>query len=374
MKRLFNCNCFNCSVLIFAVILAALAENLFGQQRGKVRLEDQSWRVLAKAQVAFDSGDYGHASALCQDARISRNRELEWNRSIMEYTLNAPEVKRKGPLISDLIPVLKEREDYEALDIINYWCDKRGAAFFNDSLPELYAWLLRLKNYPECDFLQAKIFRLEGEYSLAMEYLESARSQSDLLDVPAQKFDILYEMADLAKTMDDARTLEGSLLLIVAEDGLYKDETIKRAMQKSIQLKRKDIVSYFFYLFRHSSPNSIKAYYELGKIRREQKNSREGFSMTAFGSVCAFTHILDILTDRSPEYSWTTMESFLAECARYGDVLEWTRKNGFWKGLFDLAVISNENGWTNFGESLLRLLSEDCPDDYWKTAAAEKLH
>lgn len=356
-------------VFFIAIILSALGGILSAQHPVKPKVSEQSWRVLARAQVAFERGDYGEAIVLCGEARKSRIKELEWNRYVMQNTLSAPEIKRKGPLISDLIPVLKSREDFEALEIINAWVDRRGAAYFDDSLPKLFDYLKRLNEYPECDFLLAKIYRIEGEYDLAMQYLRNAREQSDLLDVPAQKYDIYYEAADLAKVTGDQKEWEGSLLLIVADDGLYKDDASKRAMVRTVQLKRKDLVDYFFMLHRYSAINSIKAYFELGQFYKGQKRPRDAWSMTANGVVCAFTWMLEILRDRNSEFSFKDLEGFFAECGRYEDVMAWANKNGVWRGFYDMALSAVENGWINFGASLCQTLSESCPDSYWSAAA-----
>lgn len=356
-------------VFFIAIILSALGGILSAQHPVQPKVSEQSWRVLAKAQVAFDKGDYGDAIALCEAAKQSRAKEVEWNRYVMENTLHAPEVKKSGPFISDLMPILKEREDFDALDIINYWLGKRGSAYFGNSLPNLYEFLTRLKEYPECDFLQAKIYRLEGEYGMALGFLQNARAHAELLDVPAQKFDILYETADLAKVMGDAKEWEGSLLLIVADDGLYKDEAAKRAMARSAGLKRKDLVDYFFMLNRHSALNSIRAYFDLGRLYKEQKRSRDAWNMTASGVVCAFTWTLEILKDRSPEYSFDGLAGFFTECGRYEDVMAWAGKNSVWKGFYEMALSAKDNGWNSFGSSLLEIMAASCPDEYWASAA-----
>ena len=355
--------------ILTALILFALGGIASAQHPVQPKVSEQSWRVLAKAQVAFDKGDYGDALALCEAAKQSRAKEVEWNQYVMNNTLHAPEVKKNGPFISDLMPILKEREDFDALDIINYWLGKRGAAYFGNSLPKLYDFLKRLNEYPECDFLQAKIYRLEGEYGMAMSFLQNARSQSELLDVPAQRFDILYETADLAKVMGDEKEWEGSLLLIVADDGLYKDDAAKCAMARSAGLKRKDSVDYFFMLNRHSALNSIRAYFDLGQLYKDQKRNRDSWNMTASGVVCAFTWILEILKDRSPEYSFENLAGFFRECGRYEDVLAWTGKNNVWKGFYEMALSAKDNGWTSFGSSLLEIMAASCPDEYWSAAA-----
>lgn len=357
------------TLFLTALIFIALGGIAFAQHPVKPKVSEQSWRVLNRAQVAFESGDYGEAIALCEEARKSRGKELKWNSYVMQSTLSSPEVRKKGPFISDLIPVLKSREDYEALEIINAWLDRRGADYFDNSLPKLYDYLKRLNEYPECDFLQGKIYRLEGEYGLAMQYLKNAREQSELLDVPSHKYDILYEIVDLAKVIGDQKEYEGSLLLIVAGDGLYKDDASKRAMVRTVQLKRKDILNYFFMLHRYSAVNSIKAYFELGKIYKEQKRVRDSWAMTANGVVCAFTWMNEILRDRNPEFSFKELDSFFTECARYEDVLAWTSKNGIWQGFYDMAGIAIENGWITFGMSLYQTLANSCPDSYWAAAA-----
>ncbi|MBO4546770.1 MAG: hypothetical protein J5700_04240, partial [Treponema sp.] len=279
-------------VFFIATILLALGGLLSAQHPVKPKVSEQSWRVLAKAQVAFDRADYGEAIALCEDARKSRGKELKWNSYVMQNTLSSPEVKRNGPFISDLIPVLKDREDFEALEIINAWLDRKGADYFDNSLPKLFEYLKRLNEYPECDFLLAKIYRLEGEYDLAMQYLKNARENTDLLDVSAQRFDIYYEAADLAKVMGDQKEWEGSLLLVVANDGLYKDDASRRAMVRTVGLKRKDLVNYFFMLHRYSAVNSIRAYFELGQFYKSQKKARDYWAMTANGVTCSFTWML----------------------------------------------------------------------------------
>lgn len=356
-------------LLFTAFILFTLGGALFAQHPVQPKVSEQSWRVLAKAQVAFEKGEYGDAIALCEDAKKSRARELEWNRYVMDGTLHAPEVKKNGPFISDLMPILQERESFDALEIIDYWLGKKGADYFGNSLPNLRDFLMRLNEYPECDFLLAKIYRLEGEYDLAMQFLQNARSQSDLLDIPAQKFDILYEIADLAKVQGDKSEWEGSLLLIVADDGLYKNDAAKRAMARSASLKRKDVVDYFFMLNRHSALNSIKAYFDLGELYKSQKRKRDSWNMTASGVVCSFTWILEILRDRSPEYSYEKLSDFFKECAIYEDVMKWAGKNNVWKGFYDMALSAKDNGWEKFGESLLQIMASSCPDQYWAAAA-----
>lgn len=360
-------------VFLIAIILSALGGILSAQHPIEPQVSEQSWRVLAKAQVAFDKGDYGDALALCAEAKKSRLKELEWNRYVMENTLHAPEVKKNGPFISDLMPILKEREDFDTIEIIDYWVGKRGADYFGNSLPNLYEFLKRLNEYPECDFLQAKIYRLEGEYDMAMSFLQNARSQSDLLDVPAQKYDILYEIADLAKVKGDQKEWEGSLLLIVADDGVYKDEAAKRAMARSAGLKRKDLVDYFFMLNRQSALTSVRAYFELGELYKSQKRWRDAWNMTASGVVCAFTWTLEILKDRSPEYNYDTIENFFAECGRYEDVVAWTSGNNIWKGFYEMALSANDNGWKQFGQGLLEKMAAACPDPYWAAAAKKAL-
>ncbi len=367
-------------IAFFSLFTIFLALEIFSQRMVRPENLVQSDRILARAQHAFDAGRYSEAMTLCEEARLARRNEVRWSSFVIGNVLAVPAIKRAGPFISDLMPILKEREEYDAIQIIEGQIERHGSDFFGNSLPRLYDYLKSLDEYPESDFLLAKIYRLEGEYDLAMQFLERARSHSDILDVPAVKFDILYEMADLANVLGDDTNCEKALLLVVEGDGLYRNKTMYNAIEKSVKLKRRgvDLAEYFLQLFRSPSINSMRAYFELADIYESRGEMKESFYMTAFGVIVGFTHVVEILDDRLGEITFDenerrSLDHFFAECGKNEDVMSWMQGRGLWRGFFNMAVRARKNGWDDFAVSFLSKLSEACPDEYWRTAAKSAL-
>lgn len=363
-------------IIFFSFFTILFAFEIFSQSPSRPEDSFRSDRILARAQHAFDAGRYSEAMTLCEEARLARRNEVLWSCFVIANVLNAPAIKRAGPFISDLMPILEEREEYDAIEIIEEKIERYGSDFFGNSLTKLYDYLESLGDYPESDFLLAKIYRLEGEYDLAMQYLERARSHSDILDVPAVKFDILYEMADLADVLGDDTTYEKTLLLVVEGDGLYRNRTMRNAIEKSVKLKRRgvDLAEYFLQLFRSDAINSMRAYFELADIYEKRGDLKESFYMTAFGVIVGFTHAVEILDDRLGEITFDenerrSLEHFFTECGKNEDVMSWMQGRGLWRGFFNMAVRARKNGWNDFAVSFLEKLSESCPAPYWQTAA-----
>ena len=363
-------------IAFFSLFTIFLVLKVFSQNLARSENPVQSDRIFARAQYSFDAELYSEAMTLCEEARLARRNEVRWSCFVIGNVLSAPAIKKAGTLISDLMPILREREEYDAIEIIENQLERHGSDYFGNSLSRLYDYLESLENYPESDFLIAKIYRLEGEYDLAMRYLERAWSHSDILDVPAVKFDILYEMADLANVLGDDIAYEKSLLLVVEGDGLYKNTTISNAIEKSVKLKRRgvDLAEYFLQLFRSPSINSMRAYFELADLYEKRGELKESFLMTAFGVIVGFSHAVEILDDRLGEITFDendrrSMEYFFAECGRNYDIMSWMQEKGLWRGFFNLAIRARENGWNDFATSFLEKLSKSCPDPYWRTAA-----
>lgn len=363
-------------IALFSFFTMVLVLNTFSQNPIRPENADQSERIFARAQHAFDAKRYSEAMTLCEEARLARQNEVRWSCFVIGNVLNAPAIKRAGPFISDLMPILEEREEYDAIEIIENWIERHGSDYFGNSLLKLYDYLESLEAYPECDFLLAKIYRLEGEYDLSMRYLERALSHSDILDVPAVKFDILYEMADLANVLGDDISYEKALLLVVEGDGLYRNTTMRNAIEKSVKLKRRgvDLAEYFLQLFRSPSINSMRAYFELADIYEKRGERKESFLMTAFGVIVGFSHAVEILDDRLGEIMFDenerrSLDHFFSECGRNYDIMSWMQEKGLWRGFFNLAIRARENGWNDFASSFLTKLAELCPDPYWQKAA-----
>ena len=85
---------------------------------------------------------------------------------------------------------------------------------------------------------------------------------ADFLDIPAEKYEILYQMAYLAQQKNDNAEYEKYLLMILADDSLYYKNTVfcNAVMRTISSPAEKEPLKKFFSLYRVDSSNYLRAY------------------------------------------------------------------------------------------------------------------
>lgn len=334
-----------------------------------------SWRILQKAQQEFDNNNFSVSMTYCQNAISKRKQECESAVAFLKKTLRPYEVRRVGNFISDILVVLKERQEYDAIEIIEHYITIYGSDFFENSITNLLNYIEKSIEYPEADFLIAKIYKIEGEYKLALDYLIRASKNVELLEIPAMKIDIYYEISDIAEYLNDTVIQEKNLLFIVKNKMVdsVDDKTFNSALLRTSRSVKENYSSKFFSLYRIDGIYKLEAYFKLSQIYYNAKNYKDAYLNNLYGVLVSFTHIDSILKDRDSDYEYTTLENFFKEISRYEDILEWCNNMKFWKGFCDIYDLGNINQFTRFPKDVLKVLAKSCPDKYWKNVAIEKL-
>lgn len=358
-------------VLLFTLILF-VGFSLFSDNM-RSDGSQESWLVLKKAQQEFDLNNYAMAMKLAQDSISLRKKEIQYADNILQSALNPYQVRKAGDYIEDVLKILDERQEYEVYSIIKRITEQKGIEFFEGSISKLTEYLKKRVNYPEAFFLIAKIYKLEGEYNIALDYLNKACLSSDSLEIPSQKADILYEMAEIAEFIDDTRMQEKSLLLI-ANDGKFNDSTLKNALLRTSKSEKEDNSSRFFSLYRIDAVNTIKAYFKLSAFYAENKEYQDSYLTNLYGVLISFTHINSILEERDSDYSYKSLETFFSKLSLYPDIMKWCNDIGFWKGFYDIYELGRKNNFVRFPNDILNNLAKFCPEEYWQKAAEQKLN
>ena len=237
--------------------------------------EDQDWRMLQQAENYFEDEKYGEAINLAEKAKDSRKQEVAWERYTIESSFKNSTVRKAGDSLSEVIDALKKRSSVSALNVISSAFDKKGESYFGNSVSKLNEYLSTADRYPEADYLIGKIYNLEGETELSLQYLQKALLNQDALDVPEQKYDIMYTLAEISYNSGNDDDYEKYLKLVLKDDANYKDPdnpnapgTLMNAMIATIKNKRNPGTSYndkektvdkFFKLYRSRNVISIKA-------------------------------------------------------------------------------------------------------------------
>jgi len=375
--------------LILASIFSVFCPYVFAKSNAD---ENDYFLTLRYAQNAFENGDYGKALSLAEKAKTERIKVVERELKILDQTQKLPAVRKAGDYLYDIMPELKQRNQTKAIEIIENYLEKYGADRFNGKFSKLKEFLIRTKNFPESDFLIGKIYRLEGETSVAEEYMNKAYDKKDILNVPDLKYDILYELAEISKDKHDYDGYERYFKNILKDDKYYADvepakssskdsaegdnsRSIhnKRAYMNSIvrliKTNKADSVEKFFLMYRNDSDISTKALAGLSDFYFKQNENEKALRCSALGCITALTKIEEILKDRVTDYSYTSFADLLKNASAYSDIVSWGNKNGIWQMYFNFAEIAKSCGCNNFAQELFSVLKDYEPEAYWKNRA-----
>ena len=366
------------SIMLLAVILIT---SLAAQSKESLDPEQYSWRMLQKAQTAFDQRDFGLAFKHADAAKINRKKEVEWAITTLEQAMKPVAVQKVGDNIDAVLDILKERDSHDAVSIIESNLANLSKEYFDYSMMNLKNHIIKYSEYPEADFLIGKIYELEGEYTLSKYFLLKAWENAELLAIPDEKYDFLYEMASLAELTGDQEEYEKSLLLIIAEDPNYLQNTSETGFSKSIvkAVKTGTDLDKFFLLYRNTSYFSMKAFFALAnfytneQLKQSISLNDKVLTMSSMGVVTAVSRIEDVIKERKLEYSYESFETLLQDISLYEDIVTWGKKYEVWKGFYVFALAVYESGQSDFAEHLLSILSKYSPDEYWARASKERL-
>lgn len=357
--------------ILFIFILFSICLSPFAAEKNTKT--DESVVAYRNAIEAMDAQDYGKALKYSEDAILYRRQRIENQINTVKNSLSAKRVQAAGDRFEPVLAVLENRKEYETSGIINYYLKKKGKDYFEDSITNLLIYLENSTAFPEAHKLIGDIYKLEGEYQFAEEYYLMALDKADVLDIPDEKYEILYMLADISRLEDDFPKMEVRLLNILSEDINYKDSALKRAMTGTISNNKNDSMEKFFNLYRADSYNSINAYNQLAEYYYNAKKLDKALDFSCLAAITSFTRIIEIITSRNSTYKYEGLASFFQEASMYDDVIEWGSRNSAWKSFNILAKYAAEKGSNNFSKALLRVIARYTPEVYWQRDAVLQL-
>ena len=361
------------SLFVLFLVVSATHFTVSAQIPKRPNSEEHDWRYVLLAQDAYNRNDYGQAMSYLQTAKAIRRQNVAWEIYTLNIALTPNEVQRAGDRISDVIPVLRERDTNEAADILELVIEKKTYEFFKGSISEIMSYIKQSEVYPEADYLLGKVYQIEGEYPLAMKYYNDAWLNRSFLDIPDQRFDILYEMADLALSMNNPVDYEKFLLTIVSEDEVYKNETLKKAMLRTISVPGKigneSNVDRFFNMYRANNIRCLKAYYLLAHYYAENGLYEKALHASALGNLTSYSRIIEAMLRKNDAYTFETLQVFFTDIQANSEILEWSENQGFWTGLLDFASIAQKSGSLKFAKELLTVLIKTAPHSLYRNRA-----
>ena len=330
-------------------------------------------RIFEEARISFEVQEYGNCLNLCERAEYARRAKTEWEVYTLKNSFKPAEVKIRGDVIDDVVPVLEERQDFDALEIIDRYRKYYGLERFDFSCKNLIDFIKSRKSFPEASFLKGRVYHLEGEYDVAEKLFLQALENSSILDVPDERYDILYALSEINFTQNDFRKYEEYLLLILSEDSAYRDSSLIAAMRNTIESKKSDCMEKFFKMYRAGNYRLLRAYFSLAGYYLSKNERKKALTCVSLGSLTAFTKIYDIVSKRNPEFEYSGFSELLKEASTYSDIVEWGKNNDVWKGFNDFADEAYRSSCPIFSVNLYSALKNSSPEEYWRLDAEKKL-
>lgn len=335
--------------------------------------EGDSIKAYRNAISAFDDNDYGKALKYSEDAILYRKQQIDQQTEILKTSLTSRSVQKAGDRIDSIVKILESRKEYNTVNIINYYLKKKGEPFFNNSMEQLLEYMASATVYPEAQKIIGDIYKLEGEYDFAEEYYNLALKNAYVLDIPDEKYEILYMLADISRLKLDYEQMEKHLLSILTEDIFFRDKALSSAMLHTIKTNKKGSMEKFFSLYRADRYISIDAYNQLAEYYYENGFTEKAIQFSALSTITTFSKIIEIISSRNSEYEYKDLTTFFQEASFYDDIVKWGSENNAWRSFNILAQFSNIEGYSVFARELLVVLIQWSPETYWQRDAVLQL-
>ncbi|MBO6176479.1 MAG: hypothetical protein J6O39_02945 [Treponema sp.] len=361
---------------VFAVLFVLLnVLPLFSQTIiRKVERGEEAWRYLIKARKNMENGEYASAIENAEFAKASAKQNADWELYVLQNTQKRTRVRRAGDNILDVLEVLKELELNDAVSVVERNIEERGIDYFDGKFSKMMDSEEYFSHCPEADCIIAMVYRLEGEYDLALRYMNLAYEYADNLIIPAQKYEILYSLADIAFDLGDEDSYEKYLLSVLKDNPYYTDKNFMEAFTSFAGNDSEDGVEKFFLLYRNNGYESIKALSKLSQFYLKKGQQEKALQCSALGSISIITKIEETLKERIIGYSYTTLEDLLIKSARFEDIVGWGSENCIWETLYNFADVTASCGKINFSSRLFKVLAGCLGDNYWRKMAAGRVY
>ncbi|MDR3311858.1 MAG: hypothetical protein LBS64_01825 [Spirochaetaceae bacterium] len=332
---------------------------------GIFRSDEQPWRLLEQAKIAFAQKDFGTALRLANEARANKAREYGRYLSTLTAELRPQQVQRAGDRIDGVLSVLRDRDSTAAVEIITGFLDRYGEEYFRGRITELTTHIKKNAALPEADYLVGDIYLIEGELDLAKSYYLQAWENAFALDIPESKYNILYQLARIGELQNDDELFEQSLLLILADDPYaggfqHKDGRFIRGVIQNIE--RGYSADKLFFMYRTDTFRALNAYLSLASFYRRAQNNGDYLATATLAMLTVCTRMYNALVERDRAYTFTTLSDFFSHVLYSQEIAGWADSHKGWEALLLFADAVKKNGQHRLSREILDLLWVYAPE------------
>lgn len=197
--------------------------------------------------------------------------------------------------------------------------------------------------YPEAYLGIARVYRAEGDTTLADRYYQTALDQATALDVPDEESEIRLELAEMYRQIGRDRDARNELQRVINRDPVFAgvDDTGQRhAMRERLYESGLNRV---LVLYRLDYPQALEAHRRYARyLLREGEQTDLAVEHLLFGVVEIAGRAVAAIIDREFDYQFTTISDLLLTARRFPEVQRYLDEMGFIEMLLQLAEALDE--------------------------------
>jgi len=355
------------SLCILASLLCAslfAVEYLQGSQ-------DKAWHLMEMAKIAIERKEFGNALVYVERALEVHTNIYKNNYEYLKNALKPYQVRRAGDDIDEVYKAFKERDDYDACRIMDEIFLIRPRITFDFSMQRFMDYIKERIAFPEADYITGRIYSIQGEYRQAMAYYEKAYKKVNLLEIPDERFSIIYSIADTAGLLGMHDMQEKYLLLVITEDPTFGSTVLESNKLKSMlgSLTKEKTTDKFFRLYRVNKEIALKAYNDLSRLYLEAGNAKRSLATSALAANIAITRLSDMLSKADFSYTYSDFKDVLKRTGKNATIKQWAEDRKLWDVFINFADSLEASGHNPQAIDMYHKIAESIPSlDYSQRA------
>jgi tetratricopeptide (TPR) repeat protein len=341
--------------IIYALLLITLAGMPCFAQSGNSPDAKPAWLMLESGKLAYENKNFGVALMDFDNAISERRNAFSNAASRLGKAMESDAGKAGNDSIRKTLAAFAEEDflvrDYDRfvaaygatstalfkalrkerlsenhrafIEVLLMVLEYRSLDSLDDSISSLRTEVSLLSRYPEAEYWKGKVFFVEGELAVADTQYRRAFDMRASLEIPEERYTILYSMAEIYQARSDFIAWENIMKSILngGEPGTEAkdagiDPYLRDAMMSTLQDSGFDR---FMTLYRLEPSNTLAANAALAKYYLERGRAAAALH-AAIAANMSFTRILSMIEAKDREYTWKGLDDFLAKLSSRKDI------------------------------------------------------
>jgi len=333
--------------------------------------QDKAWHLMEMAKISIERKEFGNALVYVERALEVHTTTYQNNYEYLKNALKPYQVRRVGDDIDEVYKAFKERDDYDACRIMDDVFLLRPPVTFDFSMQRFMDFIKERIAFPEADYITGRIYSIQGEYKQAMAYYEKAYKKVNLLEIPDERFSIIYAIADTAGLLGMQDMQEKYLLLIITEEPTFGSTILESKKLKAMlgSLTKEKTTDKFFRLYRVNKEVALKAYNDLTQLYLAAGNTKRSLTTSALAASIAITRLSDMLAKADFSYTYSDFKDVLKRTGKNATIKQWAEDRRLWDVFLNFAVSLEASGCNVQAIDMYHKIAESIPSlDYSQRA------